>query len=722
MRKVRDHCHYTGKYRGAAYSKSNLEYAIVKEIPVLFHNESVYDYHFIIKYLAREFKGYFECLGENTEKYISFTVPFKKVINDKEIKYKIRISDSYRFMQDSLSNLVDNQSELKINKIVNDVLIKRYYNTYQLSDNDINKFKLLLRKGIYPYEYMNSWKRFNETEKSSKDKFYITLNLEDISDDDYAHAINVWNTFNISNLGEYHDLYVKLDTALLANVFKNFRDKHIEIDKLDPAYFLTTPGLSWWTCLKKTGVKLELLTDENMFLMYEKGIRGVMCHVTCKYVEANNKYMKNYDKNKELTFLMYVDANNLYGWAMSKNLSVDSFKWVDYLMMFTEDFIKGYDEESDIGYLLLADIEYPKTLRMLRSELPFLPDRMKVNKIKKLVCNVTGKENYSIHIVALKQALNHGLKLIRVHSVISFRQEAWLKPYIDLNTELRKNAKNEFEKGFYKLKINSIYGKTVQNDRNHRDIILVTIEAKRNKLASEPNYHSTKYISKDLLIMEMKKTEVKLIKPIYLGQAVLDISKTLMFEFWYDYLKPKYGDKIRLFYTDTDSFIMHIKTEDFYKDISADVDKWFYTSNFDKNDNRPLEIGKNKKVLGKFKDEIGGKIMTKFCCLRAKTYSFLIDEYTDDDYEKNDIVNKKAKGSKECVIKRDIIFNNYVDSLFKNEVLLRSQHRFISDHHKVYTEDVNKIALSSNDDKEYKHLIKLLSYYISVWYKCFCSL
>ena len=191
MRKVRDHCHYAGKYRGAAHSKCNLIYKIVKEIPVLFHNGSVYDYHFIIKYLAREFKGDSGCLGGNTEKYISFTVPFKKVINDKEIKYRIRISDSCRFMQDSLSNLADNLSELKINKIGSDVLIKRFYNTYQLSDNDINKFKLLLRKGVYPYEYMDSWKRFNEAGLPSKDKFYSILNLEDILDDDYAHAINV---------------------------------------------------------------------------------------------------------------------------------------------------------------------------------------------------------------------------------------------------------------------------------------------------------------------------------------------------------------------------------------------------------------------------------------------------------------------------------------------------------------------------------------------------
>ena len=225
------------------------------------------------------------------------------MINDKEIKHRIRMSDSCRFMQDSLSNLVDNLSELKIKEIDNDVLIKRFYNTYQLSKNDINKFKLLLRKGVYPYEYMNSWKKFNETELPSKDKFYSTLNLEDNSDDDYAHAINVWNTFNINNLDEYHDLHVKLDITLLADIFENFRDKHIETDKLDPAYFLTTLELSWWACFKKAGVKLELLTDKKVYAV-------VYVH---SYAEANNKYMKNYDKNKESSLLMYVDANNLYG-------------------------------------------------------------------------------------------------------------------------------------------------------------------------------------------------------------------------------------------------------------------------------------------------------------------------------------------------------------------------------------------------------------------------
>ena len=196
---------------------------------------------------------------------------------------------------------------------------------------------------------------------------------------------------------------------------------------------------------------------------------------------------------------------------------------------------------------------------------------MKINKCTKLTCTIQNKENYVIHITALKQAVNHGLKLTKVHRIIQFDQEAWLKPYIDMNTDLRKDAKNDFEKGFFKLMNNSVFGKTMENVRNHRDIRVVKTDKKRSILASEPNYHSTKYISKDLLIMEMKKVEVKMNKLIYLDQAILDLSKTLMYEFCYDYIKPMYGDKAKLCYTDTDSLVIHIKTEGFYKDIANDV-------------------------------------------------------------------------------------------------------------------------------------------------------
>ena len=241
----------------------------------------------------------------------------------------------------------------------------------------------------------------------------------------------------------------------------------------------------------------------------------------------------------------------------------------------------------------------------------------------------------------------------------------------------------------------------MENIRKHRDIRLVNNDKKRKVLASEPNYHATKHISEDLLIMEMKKREFYMNKPIYLGQAILDISKTLMYEFWYDYIKPKYANNVELCYMDTDSFVMKIKTDDFYKDISNDVDKWFDTSNFDANDNRPLPIGKNKKVIGKFKDELGGKIMSEFCALKAKTYAFKLDNG-------NEV--KKAKDTKKCVVKNHISFSNYVDILFNSSKLLKSQFTFKSDHHKIYTQKINKIALNYFDDKRIQDNDKITTY------------
>ena len=339
---------------------------------------------------------------------------------------------------------------------------------------------------------------------------------------------------------------------------------------------------------------------------------------------------------------------------------------------------------------LEVDFDYPKKLFDLHKDLPFLPERKKVNKIEKLICNIEDKEKNVVHIKVLKQALNHGLVFKKVLRVNQFNQKEWLKPYIDMNIKLRKEAKNDFEKDFFKLMNNSVFGKTMENVRKHRDIKLVTKDEKRSKLVSEPNYHTRKHFSQNLLATEMKKTEVKMNKPMYLGMSILDISKTIMYKFWYDYFKLKYGDKAKLCYTDTDSFIIHIITEDFFEDISNDVELWYDTSNYDENDKRPLPIGKNKKVIGMFKDEVGGKIMKEFCALRAKTYSFLMD---------NDSEVKKSKGTKKCVMKRELMFENYTDCLSNEKIILKPQQRFKSYNHKVLTEEINKIALSSNDDK-----------------------
>ena len=327
--------------------------------------------------------------------------------------------------------------------------------------------------------------------------------------------------------------------------------------------------------------------------------------------------MKDYNKDEEESFLQYDDANNLYGFAMIQPLPVDGFELMEDLSKIDEDFIKNYDEDSDKGCVLELDDEYPKNLHDLHSDLPFLPERMKINdKCNKLVCNLHDKEDYVVHIRSLKQALNHGLILKKVFRVIQFNQKSWLEAYIVTNTELRKQAKNDFEKDFFKLMNNAVFGKTMENVRKHRDINLVTTDKRRNQLVSKPNYYTPKWFSENLLAIEMKKTKVKTNKPVNLGLSISEISKTVMYEFRYDYMKPKYGDNVNLCYMDTDSFIMHIKAEYFYKDIANDVEKRFGTSNYEVN--RPLTTGKNKKVIGLMKDELGGKIMTESVYLDQK--------------------------------------------------------------------------------------------------------
>ena len=617
--RVRDHCHFTGRYRGPAHNSCNLKYRKPKSISVFFHNLSGYDSHLFIKKLGSPDKQEnIDCIPNNEEKYISFSKTIKtghytnKKGEVKDKTFKIVFKDSLKFMSSSLGALVNNLPKDAFKNLL------KYFTPEQA--------EILKQKGFYPYEYMNTEEKFNDTKLPPREAFYSKLSGRGIKEKDYNHAWNVWNTFKMKTFKEYHELYNITDVLLLADVFENFRDICLKIYGLDPVYYFTAPGLAWDACLKMTNIELELLNDPNMLLMFEKGIRGGISIISNRYGEANKKYMgRGFNKNKPSKYLMYLDANNLYGCAMSMKLPTHGFKWLTSGEM--EKIYENRHNLNKIPCILEVDIHYPKESHDKHNDYPLCPERVKCkNGVEKLIPNLRDKKKYVIHYKNLIQCLDMGLKVTRIHRGIKFVESEWMKPYIDMNTNLRANAKNNFEKDFFKLMNNSVFGKTMENIRNRVDVKLVNTEEKLKKLIAKPNFRSRKIFSENLVSVHMKKTSLTMNKPVYLGMCILDLSKTIMYDFHYNYIKPKYGNKAKLLITDTDSLMYEIETEDFFKDISGDVKNRFDTSDYPENHPSGIPTGENKKVLGMFKDEAAGKIIKEFVGLRAKLYSFKMDE------------------------------------------------------------------------------------------------
>ena len=683
--KVKDHCHYTGRYRGPAHNIYNLKYSKPNNISVFFHNLTGYDSHLFIKKLGIT-EGNIDCIPNNEEKYISFgkTIKVGEYKNKKgETKnkyFKIIFKDSLKFMSSSLEALVNN---LPKNAFKN---LDKYYTPEQA--------ELLKQKGFYPYEYMDSIEKFKDTKPPPQKAFNSKLSGKGISNKNYNHVLNVWDSFDMETFKDYHELYNVSDVLLLADVFENFRDLCLKIYGLDPVYYFTAPGLAWDVCLKMTNIQLELLNDVNMLLMFEKGIRGGISIISNRYGEANNKYMKGYNKNKPSKYLMYLDANNLYGCAMSEKLPTHGFKWLtsgEIEKLFNNQVVQVWER---IPCILEVDLEYPEKLHDPHNDYPLCPERVECNnKVEKLIPNLRDKNKYVIHYKNLMQCLNQGMKLKKIHRGIKFIESEWMEPYINMNTNLRTQAKNNFEKDFFKLMNNSVFGKTMENIRNRVDVKLVSTKEKLKKLVAKPNFKGPpKIFSENLVSVHMKKTSLTMNKPVYLGMCILDLSKIIMFDFHYNYIKPKYGDKAKLLFTDTDSYLYEIQTEDFYKDISGDVWDRFDTSDYPENHPSGIPTGINKKVLGMFKDEATGKIIKEFVGLRAKLYSFIKDDGAE---------NKRCKGIKKQVVENTITHEDYKTCLTTGKEILRKQNILRSYEHEVYTEEVNKIALSAEDDKRY---------------------
>ncbi|XP_076381411.1 uncharacterized protein LOC143261204 [Megalopta genalis] len=510
-----------GAYRDPAHSRCNLSYQSSYVIPVVFHNLSGYDAHFFIK-----------------ELFLNSSL-------------------------DKLSSYLD-KSDLHI--------VRSQFN--RLSNDD---FHLLTRKGVFPYDYVSTYDKLSDTCLPPREAFYNQLCDSEISDVDYCHANEVWSRFGIQTLGQYSDLYLKLDVLLLADVFENFREKSLENYKLDPAHYYTLPGFAWDAMLKLTKIKLELFTDVDMLLFVERGIRGGLSQCSHRYARANNKYMSTYDSAEPSSYLMYFDVNNLYGWAMSQPLPHRGFQWVDDTSNFNIDSVPI---DSPVGYILEVDLEYPQEIHDAHADLPFCPIHEVGALQKKLLTTLSHKNRYVLHYRYLQQCLRYNLKLKKIHRILKFEQSCWLRRYIDLNTRLRANANNDFSKNLFKLMNNAVFGKTMENVRNHVNVKLLSRWSGRygaGRLIARPNFHSCTVFSEDFVAVQMNQLSIKFYKPIYIGMSVLDISKL--------HLNNVYGVSIA-----------------------------------------------NNKVLGLMKDENGGKIMTEFVGLRSKMYAIRVQD--KDDYHR----------------------------------------------------------------------------------------
>lgn len=688
--RVRDHDHLTGKYRGACHNKCNIEYNYKHfKLPVIFHNLRGYDSHLILQH-AGKLQKKVTCIPNTMEKYLSFTID------------KCVFLDSLQFTLSSLEALVQN-----LNK-ANGTF--KYFNAEFQHAND--ELKTLLRqKGVFPYDWFDSTTKLTETSLPPKEAFYSKLNDEPIDDKDYELAQTVWNKAGCTTFYDYLSLYLKTDVLLLADVFETFRSVTMKYYGLDACHYYTAPGFSWDAMMKMTGVRIEAFKDGqlDMLQMVQRGMRGGISMISKRYAKANNKYMSTYDPAVESSYITYLDANNLYGWAMSQFLPIGNYKWDEDTAKYTPEYIATLGDEATTGCILEVDVDVPAELHDKFNDYPLAPetttfepsptmqklrDQLDISKVQvdKLIPNLHNKQKYVLHYRNLKLYLSLGMQLKQVHRVLTFDQAPYLKTYIDFNTQMRAKATNDFEKDFFKLLNNAIFGKTCENVEKRIEVKLFTDPKKFVNMASRPYFKNFEIFTNELVACEMRKTQVKYNRPMIVGMCILDLSKVLMYDFHYNTIGKQYGSNAQLCFTDTDSLTYHIKTEDYYADMKQHLDL-YDTSDYPKE--HPCYSAANKKIIGKFKDETNSKPIYEFCGLRAKMYSILKDE----EHSK-----ATAKGIKKNVIKR-LTHNEFKAAIFgttTEELQQKATFNLIrSTGHQLNSIKITKTGLCGYDDKRY---------------------
>ncbi len=700
-KKCRDHNHITGKFRSPLCHPCNSKLHLSRRtLPVIFHNFKCYDAHQIIKHGLGKFKHWqLNVIPQTKEKFMTLTarIPVETTKQGKLVYFNVVFLDSYQFMSSSLASLVNNLDNLPFT----DVLQRDYPN---LTNDSIK------RKGVFPYSYFDSLSKLQESSLPARSAFRNDLSGEECSEEDYRFAQRAWQEFDCQSFQDYLLAYLKLDVLLLACVFERFRSKTLEQDGLDPVHFVSLPGLSFLSAFKMTGESIELLNEIEMYTFFERGIRGGMTFVN-KHLVRNESITHN---NTQLTqHLAYIDQNNLYGNALSKPLPHSEFCWVEDLSAFTRDFILSLDEEGEWGYTFEVDLGYPEHLHHSTADFPLAPESGEITHdmfstfmkdfyntleptrtykpSQKLLLTQYDKKHYIVHFATLKFYLSMGLTLDRVHRVIKYKQKAWLKEYINYNSEQRSKSSNDFDKSFYKLKNNALFGKTMEDVRKRIKYHLVTDEDKFVKFAASPFFHDREIITEDIVGVHMLKPKVTLDKPVFVGQAVLDYSKLEMYDLYYKMLPQcPLIKKLQLVGGDTDSFFLTIATDinitlsDVFNSLAQHMD----TSNYPPS--HPLYSTVNKARLGCFKDETAGQTLQEMILLRPKMYSM---KYRDTDKS-----IKRAKGISKHVV-NNMRHSTYREA-FEEKKTTRVQMTILrSRQHTIQTTTFNKRALSAWEDK-----------------------
>ena len=676
---VRDHDHETGKYRGAAHSKCNINYFQRRRLPIVFHNLKNYDSHFLLQQAFSLKCRNIWAIPNNNEKFISFGWGELKFI------------DSIAFMNTSLDKLVQNLKD-------GDPSLSNFNNFKSVFKEHA---ELLCRKGFYPYEWVDSENKLKYYKGlPPKEDFYSSLKQEGLTDEEYEHAQQVYKVTGCKKFKDYHDIYLETDVVLLADVFENFRKVCLSNYDLDPANYYTAPGLAWDAMLLQTKIELELIHDEKILDIMERHKKGGLCFVgSQRLAEANNKYLDTYDKDKDSNYIIYWDANNLYGWAMCESLPYKDLKFSTA----TLDEVLSTDDDADTGYVLEVDLSFPKEIHEKVKQFPPCPEnvappedwmsqfqkdlakekKIKVGMSKKLTPHLHPHKNYVIHYRNLKYAVGLGVEVTAVHNVVSFTQSKWMEPYIAGNSKRRGKAKNEFEKDFYKLMNNSVFGKTMEDVRNRIKLHLTTDDKDAIRQFSKPLFKQGRDID-GLYLIEMKFDAIEMKKPIYVGTSILDISKVCMMKFHYEVIEKEFEGRYGLLYSDTDSLVYQIFTDDIYEWMQSNP------GHFDL---------KDSKVPGLFKDEKKGKLIKSFCALNPKCYSFTHEETWDKEDKCFKTVTHRCKGVNNPVVKNELTHEDYKNTLATGDTLTRNVMSFRSIRQQVYTVVQEKKVLRTFYDK-----------------------